>query len=60
MTIKDMYHELVVEPFLEHNKGIASEMEMLFLLNSHPKLKILVQKYKEQLYSIFTMMKFED
>ena len=51
MTIKDIYHELVAEPFLEHNKNtIVSEMEMLFLLNSHPKLKILVQKYKEQLF----------
>ena len=50
MTARDVYQELVIDHFMEHNKNIVTEMELLFLINSNPKLKYLIQVYKEQLF----------
>lgn len=50
MTARDVYQELVVNPFIEYNKNIVTEMELLFLMNSNPELKSLIQIYKEKLF----------
>lgn len=52
MTAKDVYQEFVIDHFMEHNKNIVTEMELLFLVNSNPKLKSLIQGYKEQLFHL--------
>lgn len=52
MTARDVYQELVVDHFIEYNKDIVTEMELLFLLNSNPKLKSLIQRYKEKLFQL--------
>ena len=52
MTAKDVYQEFVVNHFMEYNKDIVTEMELLFLINSNPKLKSLIQVYKEQLFHL--------
>ena len=52
MTARDVYQELVVDHFMEHNKNIVTEMELLFLINSNSKLKSLIQKYKERLFHL--------
>lgn len=52
MTARDVYQELVVDHFKKYNKDIVTEMELLFLINSHPKLKSLIQKYKERLFHL--------
>ena len=52
MTARDVYQEFVVNPFIEYNKNIVTEMELLFLVNSNPKLKSLIQKYKERLFHV--------
>ena len=52
MTARDVYQELVVNHFIEYNKNIVTEMELLFLLNSNPKLKSLIQIYKEKLFQL--------
>ena len=52
MTAKDVYQEFVVNHFIEYNKDIVTEMELLFLLNSNPKLKSSIQKYKEKLFQL--------
>ena len=49
MTAKDVYQEFVVDHFMEYNKNIVTEMELLFLMNSNPELKSLIQRYKERL-----------
>ena len=50
MTARDVYQEFVVNHFIEYNKNMVTEMELLFLINSNPKLKSLIQKYKERLF----------
>ena len=52
MTARDVYQEFVVNHFIEYNKNIVTEMEFLFLINSNPKLKSLIQKYKEKLFQL--------
>ena len=52
MTARDVYQEFVVDHFMEHNKNIVTEMELLFLMNSNPKLKSSIQKYKEKLFQL--------
>ena len=52
MTAKDVYQELVVNHFIEYNKNIVTEMELLFLMNSNPKLKSSFKKYKERLFHL--------
>ena len=52
MTAKDVYQEFVVDHFIEYDKDIVTEMELLFLLNSNPKLKSSIQKYKEKLFQL--------
>ena len=52
MTAKDVYQEFVVNHFIEYNKNMVTEMELLFLMNSNPKLKSLVQRYKERLFHL--------
>lgn len=52
MTAKDVYQEFVINHFMEYNKNIVTEMELLFLINSNPKLKSLIQKYKERLFNL--------
>lgn len=52
MTARDVYQELVADHFMEHNKNIVTEMELLFLINSNPKLKSLIQVYKERLFRL--------
>lgn len=52
MTARDIYQEFVVNHFIEYNKNIVTEMEFLFLINSNPKLKSLIQKYKEKLFQL--------
>ena len=52
MTAKDVYQEFVIDHFMEHNKNIVTKMELLFLINSNPKLKSLIQVYKEQLFRL--------
>lgn len=52
MTARDVYQEFVVNHFIEYNKNIVTEMELLFLMNSNPKLKSLIQKYKERLFQV--------
>ena len=52
MTARDVYQEFVVNHFIEYNKNIVTEMELLFLINSNPKLKSLIQKYKEKLFQL--------
>ena len=50
MTAREVYQEFVVDHFIEYDKDIVTEMELLFLINSNPKLKSLIQKYKERLF----------
>ena len=50
MTARYVYQEFVVDHFIEYDKDIVTEMELLFLINSNPKLKSLIQKYKERLF----------
>ena len=52
MTARDVYQEFVVNHFIEYNKNMVTEMELLFLMNSNPKLKSLVQRYKERLFHL--------
>lgn len=52
MTARDVYQEFVIDHFIEHNKNIVTEMELLFLINSNPKLKSLIQCYKEHLFHL--------
>lgn len=52
MTARDAYQEFVINYFIEYNKDIVTEMELLFLINSNPKLKSLIQKYKERLLHV--------
>ena len=52
MTARDVYQEFVVNHFIEYNKNMVTEMELLFLINSNPKLKSLIQKYKERLFNL--------
>ena len=52
MTARDVYQEFVINHFMEYNKNIVTEMELLFLINSNPKLKSLIQKYKERLFHV--------
>lgn len=52
MTARDVYQEFVLNHFTELNKDIVTEMELLFLINSNPKLQSLIQKYKERLFRI--------
>lgn len=52
MTARDVYQEFVVNHLMEYNKNIVTEMELLFLMNSNPKLKSLIQKYKEKLFQL--------
>ena len=52
MTTRDVYQEFVLNHFTELNKGIVTEMELLFLINSNPKLKSLIQGYKERLFRL--------
>lgn len=52
MTAKDVYQEFVVDHFIEYNKNMITEMELLFLMNSNPKLKSSIQKYKEKLFQL--------
>lgn len=52
MTARDVYQEFVINHFMEYNKNIVTEMELLFLINSNPKLKSLIQKYKERLFNL--------
>ena len=52
MTTKDVYQEFVINHFMEYNKNIVTEMELLFLINSNPKLKSLIQVYKERLFNL--------
>ena len=52
MTAREVYQEFVVNHFIEYNKNMVTEMELLFLMNSNPKLKSLVQRYKERLFHL--------
>lgn len=52
MTARDVYQEFVINHFAECNKNIVTEMELLFLMNSNPKLKSLIQVYKERLFRL--------
>lgn len=52
MTARDVYQEFVVNHLMEYNKNIVTEMELLFLINSNPKLKSLIQKYKKRLFHV--------
>lgn len=52
MTARDVYQEFVIDHFIERNKNIVTEMELLFLINSHPELKSLIQRYKEKLFHL--------
>lgn len=52
MTARDVYQEFVVNHLMECNKNIVTEMELLFLMNSNPKLKSSIQKYKEKLFQL--------
>ena len=52
MTARDVYQEFVINHFTEYNKDIVTEMEFLFLINSNPKLKSLIQGYKERLFRL--------
>ena len=52
MTARDVYQEFVLNHFTELNKDIVTEMELLFLINSNPKLKSLIQKYKKRLFQV--------
>lgn len=52
MTARDVYQELVLNNFTEFNKDITTEMELLFLINSNPKLQSLIKKYKERLFRL--------
>ena len=52
MTAKDVYQEFVINLFMKYNKNIVTEMELLFLINSNPKLKSLIQKYKKRLFNL--------
>ena len=52
MTARDVYQEFVINHFTEYNKDIVTEMELLFLINSNPKLKSSIQKYKERLFQL--------
>lgn len=52
MTARDVYQEFVINHFTEFNKDIVTEMELLFLINSNPKLKSLVKGYKERLFRL--------
>lgn len=52
MTARDVYQEFVLNHFTELNKDIVTEMELLFLINSNPKLQSLIQKYKERLFRL--------
>ena len=52
MTARDVYQEFVINHFTEYNKDIVTEMELLFLINSNPKLKSLIQTYKERLFHV--------
>ena len=52
MTAEDIYQEFVINFFMEYNKNIVTEMELLFLVNSNPKLKSLIQKYKKRLFHV--------
>lgn len=52
MTARDVYQEFVINHFMEYNKNIVTEMELLFLINSNPKLKSLIQRYKERLFNL--------
>lgn len=52
MTAKDVYQEFVIDHFMEHNKNIVTKMELLFLINSNPKLKSLIQVYKGRLFNL--------
>ena len=46
MTARDVYQEFVLNHFTELNKDIVTEMELLFLINSNPKLQSLIKKYE--------------
>ena len=52
MTARDVYQEFVVNHFIKCDKNTVTEMELLFLMNSNPKLKSLVQRYKEKLFQL--------
>ena len=52
MTARDVYQEFVLNHFTELNKDIMTEMELLFLINSNPKLQSLIKKYKERLFRL--------
>ena len=52
MTARDVYQEFVLNHFTELNKDIVTEMELLFLINSNPKLKSLIQQYKKRLFHV--------
>ena len=52
MTARDAYQEFVVNNLMEYNKNIVTEMELLFLMNSNPKLRSLIQRYKEKLFQL--------
>ena len=52
MTARDVYQEFVLNHFTELNKDIVTEMELLFLINSNPKLQSLIKKYKERLFRL--------
>ena len=52
MTAKDLYQELVIDHFMEYNKNIVTEMELLFLMNSNPILKSQIQEYKKRLFRL--------
>ena len=52
MTAEDIYQEFVINLFMEYNKNIVTEMELLFLINSNPELKSLIQKYKKRLFQV--------
>ena len=52
MTAREVYQEFVLNHFTELNKNIVTEMELLFLINSNPKLQSLIKKYKERLFRL--------
>ena len=52
MTAEDIYQKFVINLFMGYNKNIVTEMEFLFLINSNPKLKSLIKKYKKRLFHV--------
>lgn len=52
MTVKDIYQKLVIDHLMGSDKSVVTEMELLFLMNSNPMLKSLIQEYKKRLFSL--------